>query len=707
MLINRLLGKRSNRAGVMIAALSLLLCGNAYGVENPDGDPLNIENGTLMPVFTVSDLRAEDYTNEESDILRYCVYVETDNDTDNDGFADLVKVLVQVPRAAAEGHYKAGTIYDPTPYNPGTYENENYTILYNEEPFDYEDLYRDCEKRESKGEMSTLEAAALVRPEKDWNYMVPISGDVGYRGAQNYDYYLARGYAVVEAGGIGTYGSEGFELCSTFLERDSHKAVVEWLTGKRRAFTDKANRIEIRADWSNGKVAMTGVSYGGTIPFEVATTGVEGLETIIPIGGIASWYDYTNSQGVPLEMDVNYADYLAAGNCGGTFLDEDWTVSNKEYGSWLWQIAQDQAQTNGNYGWIWEESDYSDDWEKINCSALVVQGLNDYNVTSRHADLMAQAFEKAGKPVHLVLHQDGHNDLMGRMVNGELWEEILNRWLAHYLYGVENDAEQLPSVLAQSNVDGSWNAYDTWRDFNYLDLPVFYEDERTVVTSEGLAEAANAYIGAEYGVDHRDAYYISLSDQHAAYYSLDLPENSTIYGVPEINVRLSTDAVRYEGLMITAVLLDVRDDEAPFDAFMLKDATGKILPVREIGEVEGPYEGSYESIKEYVQDRTIAKTVSFGWTDLADPGRGPDSKEYAQSAVMQANEFYDYTFYMQPTVYTVAPGHHLILVLTTWDPYRVFLDESFENLDFDKDIDYDYSFVIDNSALQARMPVAE
>ena len=93
MLINSLLGKRSNRAGVMIAALSLLLCGNASGVENPDGDPLNIENGTLMPVFTVSDLRAEDYTNEESDILRYCVYVETDNDTDNDGFADLVKVL--------------------------------------------------------------------------------------------------------------------------------------------------------------------------------------------------------------------------------------------------------------------------------------------------------------------------------------------------------------------------------------------------------------------------------------------------------------------------------------------------------------------------------------------------------------------------------------------------------------------------------------
>ena len=65
---------------------------------------------------------------------------------------------------------------------------------------------------------------------------------------------------------------------------------------------------------------------------------------------------------------------------------------------------------------------------------------------------------------------------------------------------------------------------------------------------------------------------------------------------------------------------------------------------------------------------------------------------------------------MLPTVYTVAPGHHLTLVLTTWDPYRAFLDESFAELDTDKDseeIDYDYSYVIDNEAIQVKMPVAE
>lgn len=198
-----------------------------------------------------------------------------------------------------------------------------------------------------------------------------------------YNYYLVRGFAVVEASGIGTYGSEGFELCGMDLERDCHKAVVEWLTGDRPAFTDRENNMEIKADWSNGKIAMTGCSYGGTLPYEVATTGVKGLETIIPIAGIASWYDYTNSQGVSTINEVPYADYLAAFNCGGTYLDNDWTVPNDDYCSWLWQISRDQNKTNGDYAPIWESMDYSRDYQDIHCSALIVQGLNDFNVSTR------------------------------------------------------------------------------------------------------------------------------------------------------------------------------------------------------------------------------------------------------------------------------------------------------------------------------------
>ena len=703
----------------LLTAFMMAACAVPTQAEEaaPYDGSLRIEDGTLLPMCEYSDPRDPEYSNEESDILRFCVYVETDYDTDNDGMADLVKALVQVPRGAVEGKFKAATIYDPTPYGVGTYEEaiNHPEKMFNQTPFDYSSLYRACEKRTPAGEMSSMDCAMAARPDRDWNYTVPQSSDMkGYSYMTVYDYYLVRGFAVVEASGIGTYGSEGFELCGTHLERDSHKAVVEWLTGDRKAYTDRTSCIEVWADWSNGKVAMSGCSYGGTLPFEVATTGVPGLETIIPSSGIASWYDYTNSQGVPTIFDVSYANSLAGYNCGGTFLDNKWTVKNKEYGSWLWQIAQDQLETNGNYAPIWEESDYSTDWENIQCSALIVQGLNDFNVTSKQADLMVQAFEKAGRPWTLVLHQDGHNVLDNTMVNGELWNEILTRWLAFYLYGIENQTNEMPAVLVQSNVDGSWKARDSWRDFTYVDVPVSYEKDRNVVKSKGMAEHAKSILGStnpdDVSIEDKDMFYLNLDGNLAAQYEIDLPEGTSIYGVPEIHLHLSSEIQEYEGLMITAVLADTADDGSSFDAYMLKDVMGRRLPVRTIAEYEGASAWRSNEIVEYVQDSTAAKVITYGWTDLTNPGCGYDSSEYTTTTLLTAGEFYDYTIYMLPTAYTVQPGHHLKLILTTWDPYRAFLDESFEKLDMDKaaeEIDYDYSYIVDNPNIRVCMPVTE
>ena len=89
---------------MLLALLMLLPLGSAAFAEGDVDDVLRIENGALQPILEVSDLRDPDYSNENSDILRFCVYVETDNDTDNDGMADLVKVLVQLPRSAIENH---------------------------------------------------------------------------------------------------------------------------------------------------------------------------------------------------------------------------------------------------------------------------------------------------------------------------------------------------------------------------------------------------------------------------------------------------------------------------------------------------------------------------------------------------------------------------------------------------------------------------
>lgn len=691
-------------AGFNVSAQAAPISGSAK--TSGEKMALRIENGALQPILEYSSPRENPYSNEGSDILRFCVYVETDHDTDNDGMADLVKAFVQVPRGAVTGDFKAGVIYDPTPYGVGTVAEVEYgaSPLYEAEPFDYQSLYRECEKRKTAGMMSSMELAMKANG-RDWNYMVPATYQMGYAYAMTYDYYLVRGYAVVQASGIGTYGSEGFELCGTELERDSHKCVIEWLTGDRKAFTDKTSNIEIKADWSNGNVAMTGCSYGGTLPFTVATTGVKGLKTIIPYAGIASWYDYTNSQGVPTISSVSYTDFLAALNCGGTFLDNDWTVPNEEYGSWLWQVSQDQEEANGDYAPIWEESNYYEDYAGIKCSALVVQGLNDFNVTARQADLMVRAFEQAGQNVKLVLHQDGHNDLYGTMVNGELWDEIQNKWLAHYLYGVENGIEKMPAVSVQSNIDGEYDNYDSWRDFTYVDAPVQYDKEKTRVSAEGLAAYTYGIFQGENVVERREEFYLCMNEPMAASYEISLPENTTVCGVPEIHVKLSTDVTDLDGLMVTAILMDVRDDFEKFKGYMPKERLQERIPVTTIGSYQCG--GSERDILEFVKSSTYGKCISFGWTDLRNPGQGEASSDYNDPVMLEAGKPYDYTFYMIPTAYTVAPGHHLELILMTWDPYRVFLDESF-GFEPDPDaevIDYNYSYVIDNTSIQARIPV--
>ena len=82
------------------------------------------ENGMAQPVFPFTDGKTgADYNSETSSIVRYAVYVESDYDMDGDGKRDLVKAVVQVPRSAVEGNYKAATLLEARPYCAGVNED--------------------------------------------------------------------------------------------------------------------------------------------------------------------------------------------------------------------------------------------------------------------------------------------------------------------------------------------------------------------------------------------------------------------------------------------------------------------------------------------------------------------------------------------------------------------------------------------------------
>lgn len=595
-------------------------------------EPLFVD-GVAQPIFEYSD---PTQANGDTGVVRFCVYVETNYDTDGDGKLDLVKALVQLPHEVLDG-LQVPTIYEARPYITGCTAG---APPYVDGEYDLDSMYNQPAARTPAGTYTTAAAVANANPD-DWYYWNEYENMYDYEDLTWYDYYLVRGFAVVECGGLGTKGSEGFETCGTDLEIDAFKCVIEWLHGDRVAYTDKTSNLAITADWSTGKVGMTGRSYAGTTQFGLATTGVEGLETIVPVAGIASWYEYTNSQGVSAGR-VAYSDWLAW-YCAGRYLDpDDYATIADGYGKYLNQIKNDQLALNGDYGEHWATRDYTLDWENIKCPALIVHGLNDTNVRTKEFDLMYQAYEKAGVPVKLLLHQGTHltptypSQEYEMYIDDELYDTVLNKWFSHYLYGEDNGAENMAPVTVQSNVDGSWSYYDDWK------------TDSSVTYTLSSAETATS----------------TVTRGSTATYTFEVPEDITVQGAIAVTFTATPTSEKIDeldGIRLTANLKD--NSDTAYMAFVPSRSYLPLTTIKENGAWMGGGVKNFDLV-EYKQTATTSKSIGQGYIDLYNPTAGYDSASAAERTALQNGESYTYTVYLQPSFYTVKAGHTLELSLS-------------------------------------------
>ncbi|MCL1874990.1 MAG: hypothetical protein FWF87_01870 [Synergistaceae bacterium] len=463
-------------------------------------------NGMAQPIFYYGNNHYNDTSGEGA--IRFVVYVESDLDTDNDGKLDLVKTLVQLPRAALDGA-KFSTVFEARPYIEGTngqsvaaaIQTAGNEYLAANPGLKHEDLFKTATPRLRAGE-ATLEDMVANAHHTDWYYRysggsssASISPGTGtnetqYEDLNWYDYFLVRGFAVVQSAGIGSAGSEGFATCGADVEVNAFRCIIEWLTGDRKAYTDLVSNIEIKADWSNGNVGMTGRSYAGTTQFGLATSGVKGLKTVVPVAGIASWYEYTNSQGV-----ANSIPYIVglAWHVNSRLASPTWSTIYNRYAGYSQLMRQQETALVGDYGQHWAFRDYTvenwfRDWgpSKIQIPILLVHGANDDNVRPKQSVLMYESAKKAGVDVKLIWHQGHHmtptfpaaspnaTDAArpySMMCGAYTYDEWLNLWFSNYLYGIDNGIKDLlPGVLSQNNVTGEWVSYDSWNSANTIVL---------------------------------------------------------------------------------------------------------------------------------------------------------------------------------------------------------------------------------------------
>ena len=285
--------------------------------------------------------------------------------------------------------------------------------------------------------------------------------------------FLPLGIGHVHVDIIGCDFAEGILQYGMYQESLAAAAVVDWLNGRIRGYTDHTGTVEVEAYWATGEVAMSGTSYDGTLPIVAAMTGVEGLRTIFPGGPVTNAYNYFRENGTPYAPggyqgeDINSTTYYTFGR--------GWSTASPVYATpqiwdawWDWQefLLYERDSETGDYSPFWDERNplsYGFDMRK-DVGVIIGHGMNDGNVKFRNAYLyneMLKYYEI--EVVKGLFHQAGHS--MGNTRTGA-WTTtaVMTEWVEHYLYGIASTVTtRTPNYSIENNLStGQWRSYTTW-----------------------------------------------------------------------------------------------------------------------------------------------------------------------------------------------------------------------------------------------------
>jgi X-Pro dipeptidyl-peptidase len=361
-----------------------------------------------VPIFKNGEAQIVEAFSDSEKWIRHDLWVETEFDSDGDGKKDRMHVAVTRPVQTDTEGLKLPVVYISSPYFAGTSGMVDGLFWKVKHELGEPAKERRHPNVLRKGERPIISNSHI----KTW---------------------IPRGYIVVHSSSPGTGLSDGAPTVGGDNESLAPKAVIDWLCGRAKGYTSREGNKNVKAFWSTGKVGMTGTSYNGTISLAAATTGVEGLEAIIPIAPNTSYYHYYRSNGLVRspggylgeDIDVLY-DFIHSGDESKRARNNA-IVRDKE-------MMEGMDRITGDYNDFWAGRDYLNDMEPMKAALLMSHGFNDWNVMPEHSYRIYEAAKAKGLPTQIFYHQNGHG--------GPPPMKMMNRWFTRYLHGVENDVEQ-------------------------------------------------------------------------------------------------------------------------------------------------------------------------------------------------------------------------------------------------------------------------
>ena len=586
-----------------------------------EGNNYHYFNGKSLATFSANN------------VIREVVYVETRVDSDKDGLPDLIKV--NIIRPTYNG--KIPAVMTASPYHQGTNDKASDKALYKMEA-----ELAVKEPHEILLEQPTLD---LVEPVEEAE-LVPEAEEKLTHINSSYtlnDYFLPRGFANIYVSGIGTKDSQGLMTNGDYRQVEAYKNVIDWLNGRCRAFTDHSRKRQVKADWSNGKVATTGLSYLGTMSNGLATTGVDGLEVIIAEAGISSWYNYyrenglvTSPGGYPGE-DFDSLDELTYSR---NLLAGDFIRGNEAHKASIEELKKNLDRKTGDYNQFWHDRNYLLNAKKVKAEVVFTHGSQDWNVKPLHVYQMFNAL-----PSNIKKHLFYHNGAHVYMNNWQSidFRESMNALLTQKLLGQETD-HQLPKVVWQDNTaPQTWMSLDDFG--NQDDHKTFTLGTEEAVIQNHYQDSDFERFGKTYQTFNNELYQGKVNQVTI---DLQVTEDLHLNGRVKLNLRLKSSTNK--GLL-SAQLLELGQKK------YLQPYPG-VLTARTID--NGRYH-MLENLCELPYSPNAQRVITKGYLNLQ------NRHDLLKIEEVKPDEWMEFQFELQPTIYKLKKDDTIRLVLYTTD----------------------------------------
>ena len=412
------------------------------------------------------------------------------------------------------------------------------------------------------------------------------------------------------------------------------KAVIDWLCGRGKGFLLLRAQIGLLllVFW---KGSMTGTSYNGTIPLAAATTGVEGLEAIIPIAPNTSYYHYYRSNGLVRspggylgeDIDVLY-DFIHSGDESKRAYNNR-TIRDTEMKNGMDRIT-------GDYNDFWAGRDDLLQMKPMKAALLMSHGFNDWNVMPEHSYRIAMKAKEMGIPTQIFYHQNGHG--------GPPPMKMMNRWFTRYLHGIDNGVENDPKawIVRENDHRIHPTPYQDYPNPEASNVTLHLQTGGSDIgglSSEADKSQAKETLVDDSSISGRTLAMATRSKNRLLYVTPILKEDIHISGLPKITVRIACSKPA-ANLSVWLVSLPWNSDKGT-----------------------------------KITDNIITK----GWADLQ------NYQSISKSEPLKPGRFYEMTFDLQPDDQIINKGQQIGLMIFSSDLGHTILPKAGTELTVDLD----------------------